>query len=172
MTSKYQQAKPLITSEWLNSDKPLTFEDFRGRVTLVTIFQVLCPSCMSHAVPQAKRVRELFAEEDVAVIGLHTVFKQHDKQTPAAVARMAREHDIRFPLGIDKQDAGEHLGETFQAYELKGTPTQLLLDRDGNLRKNKFGFDSDLQVGAEIMALLRDRETGLQYTQDPHQSTS
>jgi thiol-disulfide isomerase/thioredoxin len=165
MTSKYQLAKPLITSEWLNTDKPLTFEDFRGRVTLVTIFQFLCPSCMSHAVPQAKRVRELFAEEDVVVIGLHTVFKQHDKQTPDAVARMVRENDIRFPVAIDKQDAGAHLGETFQTYELRGTPTQLLLDRDGNLRKNKFGFDSDLQLGAEIMALLRDRETGLQYTQ-------
>ncbi len=165
MTSKYKPAHPLITSEWLNSDKPLSFEDFRGRVTLVTIFQFLCPSCVSHAIPQAKRVRELFAQEDVVVIGLHTVFKLHDQQTPSAVARMVKEHDINFPVGIDKQETGERLGETFQSYELQGTPTQLLLDRDGNLRKNKFGFDSDLQLGAEIMALLRDRETGLQYTQ-------
>ncbi|UTW56134.1 redoxin family protein [Kordiimonas sp. SCSIO 12610] len=165
MSDKYKLAKPLITSEWINTDQPLSFEDFRGRVTLLTIFQFLCPSCMSHAVPQAKRVRELFAEADVAVIGLHTVFKQHDQQTPADVKRMMREHDIRFPVAIDKQDAGERLGETFQSYELRGTPTQILLDRDGNLRKNKFGFDSDLQVGAEIMSLLRDRETGLKYTQ-------
>jgi thiol-disulfide isomerase/thioredoxin len=164
MSDKYKLAKPLITSQWFNSDKPLSFEDFRGRVILVTIFQFLCPSCVSHAIPQAKRVRELFAEEDVVVIGLHSVFKQHDDQTPDDVQRMIRQHDVRFPVGIDKQDNGARLGETYQSYELRGTPTQLLLDRDGNLRKNKFGFDQDLQLGAEIMSLLRDKETGLQYT--------
>jgi thiol-disulfide isomerase/thioredoxin len=164
MANQFKLAKPMITSQWFNSDKPLTFEDFRGRVTLVTIFQFLCPSCVSHAIPQAKRVRDLFAEEDVVVIGLHSVFKQHEAQAPDAVERMIRQHDIRFPIAIDKQEGGARLGETYQSYELRGTPTQLLLDRDGNLRKNKFGFDPDLQLGAEIMSLLRDRETGLEYT--------
>jgi peroxiredoxin len=167
MSDKYQLAKPLLTSQWFNTDKPLGFEDFRGRVTVVCVFQVLCPSCVSHAIPQAKRVRELFAEEDVAVIGLHTIFKRHDEQPPEVIERFIKEQNITFPVALDEHQDGERLGETMKSHEFRGTPTMLLLDRDGNLRKKGFGSDGDMQLGAEIMALLRDRETGLQYT-DPN----
>ena len=36
---------------------------------------MLCPACVSHGLPQAARLRETFAPEDLAVIGLHTVFE-------------------------------------------------------------------------------------------------
>jgi len=40
------------------------------------------------------------------------------------------------------------------AYRMQGTPTLLLIDRSGQLRRQVFGYLPDLQLGAEIMQLL------------------
>ena len=40
------------------------------------------------------------------------------------------------------------------AYEMNGTPTLLLFDRDGNLRLNRFGHIEDLALGAVLGQLL------------------
>lgn len=42
------------------------------------------------------------------------------------------------------------------AYALEGTPTLLLIDREGRLRARHFGQVSDLALGAEIMMLMRE----------------
>ena len=59
---------------WLNTRVPLELSQLRGRVVLLHAFQMLCPACVSHAVPQAERVHREYAEHGVSVIGLHTVF--------------------------------------------------------------------------------------------------
>ena len=43
------------------------------------------------------------------------------------------------------------------AYALQGTPTLILVDRRGFLRKQKFGQESDMELGAGIMALILDQ---------------
>ncbi|MDE0459736.1 MAG: TlpA family protein disulfide reductase, partial [Chromatiales bacterium] len=45
--------------------------------------------------------------------------------------------------------------KTMARYGMKGTPTLILVDRRGRLRKQKFGFEEDLVLGAEIMSLIR-----------------
>ena len=40
------------------------------------------------------------------------------------------------------------------AYNMQGTPTLLLLDRKGKIRKQYFGREQDIVIGAEIMALV------------------
>ena len=42
------------------------------------------------------------------------------------------------------------------SYAMRGTPTQILVDGLGRLRKQKFGWEDDLVLGAEIMSLVRD----------------
>ena len=42
------------------------------------------------------------------------------------------------------------------AYQMQGTPTQILIDQRGQLRKQKFGLVEDLLLGAEIMSILRE----------------
>ncbi len=43
-------------------------------------------------------------------------------------------------------------------YNTQGAPNQLLIDREGRLRKHKFGLEQDLALSAEIMALIQERE--------------
>ena len=59
---------------WFNTDRPLSLSLLRGKVVVAHAFQMLCPGCVSHAVPQAEKVHQMFPREDVAVVGLHTVF--------------------------------------------------------------------------------------------------
>jgi hypothetical protein len=39
------------------------------------------------------------------------------------------------------------------AYEMQGTPTLLLFDREGRLRRHYFGKPDDIMLAAEIMAM-------------------
>lgn len=140
---------------WLNVPSPITLESLRGRVVLATAFQMLCPGCVSHGLPQAIRAREVFSETDLAVIGLHTVFEHHEAQgTPAALAAFLHEYRIGFPVGIDAQDPAGRIPQTMRAYSMQGTPTTLLIDRRGYLRLHEFGHLDDMRLGAAIATLV------------------
>jgi len=144
------------TTRWFNAPAPLALADLRGRVVVVCAFQMLCPGCVSQGLPQAQRVAQTFRPEDVAVIGLHTVFEHHAAMTPTSLEAFLHEYRITFPVGVDEPD-GDGLPKTMRAYDMQGTPTTLLIDREGRLRRHAFGHLSDLQLGAEIMALIGER---------------
>lgn len=146
-------------SRWFNSEAPLSLDGLRGKVVMVSAFQMLCPGCASEGLPQAKRVRQAFSKGDLAVVGLHTVFEHHAAMTPASLEAFLHEYRITFPVGVDQADSSSPIPLTMQAYAMRGTPTTLLFDRSGRLRRNVFGHIPDLRLGAEIMALVG--ETGL-----------
>jgi hypothetical protein len=144
------------TREWFNAARGMQLADLRGRVVALHAFQMLCPGCVQHGLPQAQRVHAAFAPEDVAVIGLHTVFEHHAAMTPTALAAFLHEWRIRFPVGVDapSETAGDPLPQTMRRYALQGTPSLLLIDRAGNLRAQVFGAADDLLVGAAIATLV------------------
>jgi thiol-disulfide isomerase/thioredoxin len=150
-------APELEVSQWLNApaqQPPPSLEALRGKVVLVHAFQMLCPGCVMHAVPQAKRVHEALRREDFAVLGLHSVFEHHETMTPAALAVFASEFRLRFPIGVDRPQPGSALPATMAAYGMQGTPTTLLVDRQGRLRLHEFGAIDDLALGLHIGLLL------------------
>lgn len=149
------------TKEWFNSSAPLSLAALRGRIVFVTAFQMLCPSCVSHGLPQALRVREAFRQEDLAVIGLHTVFEHHAAMTPISLEAFLQEYRIGFPVGVDEPDGFGGIPHTMRAYAMRGTPTTLLIDREGQLRTHAFGHLPDLRLGAEIAALISEHSLGL-----------
>lgn len=141
-------------AHWLNAPAPVSQDTLRGKVILAVAFQMLCPGCVSQGLPQAQRARAAFAPENLAVIGLHTVFEHHEAQgTPAALAAFLHEYRIAFPVGIDAQ-SDERVPQTMRAYQMQGTPTTLLIDRSGMLRMQTFGHLDDMRLGAAIQALI------------------
>lgn len=144
------------TTEWLNTPSPLTLAALRGRIVMLTAFQMLCPGCVADGLPQAQRVAATFKSSDVAVIGLHSVFEHHDAMGPNALRAFLHEYNIHFPVGIDAPN-GIGLPQTMRTYGFQGTPTTLLFDREGQLRRHVFGHISDLHLGAELMALICER---------------
>jgi thiol-disulfide isomerase/thioredoxin len=151
--SDFPLALPLQTSRWFNAS-PLQLSDLRGRVVVLEVFQMLCPGCVSHALPQALEIAQTFARDDVAVIGLHSVFEHHAAMTATSLEAFLHEYRIGFPVGVDAEVAGSPIPATMQAYAMQGTPTTILIDRAGRLRLQHFGRLRDLAIGAHIAALV------------------
>ena len=110
-----------------------------------------------------------FNPAEVAVIGLHSVFEHHAVMTPAALQVFMAEYKWPFPVGIDTPD-GDGPPKTMTAYQMQGTPTLLLFDRAGRLRRHYFGRPDDMQLAAEIMAMAiedanspRDQAAGIEH---------
>ena len=150
----FQTAPELQTSQWFNTKAAITLASLRGRVVLIEAFQMLCPGCVSHGLPQATRVYESFPQDQIQVLGLHTVFEHHEANSAAALKAFLHEYRIRFPVAIDQASNGAPTPLTMTSYRMRGTPSLILIDRTGNLRYQHFGSVPDLQLGAEIMALL------------------
>ncbi len=156
MTLRLDIAPEIRARAWLNTPQPLTLAALRGRVVALHAFQMLCPGCVSHGIPQAVAIQRSFAAADVCVIGLHSVFEHHDVMGESALRAFVHEYRLTFPIAIDEPAAEAAVPLTMQAYGLQGTPSLVLIDRSGRVRLNHFGRIEDLQLGALIGRLLAD----------------
>jgi hypothetical protein len=154
--NEYPAAPELQVQRWFNTSTALTLAALRGKVVVIEAFQMLCPGCVSHGLPQASAIAETFTADQVAVLGLHSVFEHHDAMQPHALEAFLHEYRIQFPVAVDLPAAtgAGPIPQTMQAYALRGTPSLLLIDRAGRLRANYFGSISDMQVAAAIAALV------------------
>lgn len=143
--------------EWLNTNSPLDPAELLGRVVMIEAFQMLCPGCVSHGLPQAQRVHTMFSSDDVVVIGLHSVFEHHQAQGQTEVlSAFLHEYRFSFPIAIDMPSTTSSIPETMSRFNLRGTPSLLLFDRQGQLRLNHFGTVDDLTLGVSIATLLHE----------------
>lgn len=149
----------LQISEWVNSEL-LDLAQLRGKVVALHAFQMLCPTCISHGLPQAERLHRLFRQDGLVVIGLHTVFEHHAVMNADALRAFVHEYRWSFPIGIDRPQASESIPVTMQAYGLQGTPSLVLLDREGRVRLHHFGHIEDLVLGRVVGALLGEIQLG------------
>jgi peroxiredoxin len=160
MTAEHQSAPEWIIQQWVNAETPLSLTALRGRVVVAGAFQMLCPGCVSELIPQLRQVHALFKGAELSVLGLHTVFEHHDAMGPVSLKAFLHENRISFPVAIDQPQMPKNpMPKTMELYHMQGTPTMLLIDRAGNLRRQAFGHITDLQLGAEIMALLNEGKT-------------
>jgi hypothetical protein len=155
MTTAPPIAPELQVVGWFNVEAPPTIASLRGRVVLLHAFQMLCPGCISHGLPQAQRVHRLFQADQVAVVGLHTVFEHHAVMGADALEVFIEEYGWSFPIGVDAPaDDGGPVPLTMRALGLRGTPSLVLLDREGRIRYEQFGALDDLALGALVGQLV------------------
>mgnify|MGYP003393521525 CR=1 FL=1 len=151
-------APELDVAVWLNTPAPLSLAGLRGRVVVLHAFQMLCPGCVLHGIPQAERIHKLFAADDVQVIGLHTVFEHHEAMREASLRAFLHEFRVSFPVGIDRHAQPDGMPLTMARYAMRGTPTLILIDRIGRMRAHEFGQVDDMAVGARIAQLVAERD--------------
>jgi peroxiredoxin len=146
-------APELVVSRWFNTAAPLTLAGLRGRPVLIHAFQMLCPACVAHGTPQAEKAHRMFRETDLQVIGLHTVFEHHAAMTPTALEAFIHEYGLTMPVGVDEAGDGA-IPVTMGRYGMRGTPTAILIGRDGTIRHHGFGKEDDMVLGVRIAQVL------------------
>ena len=204
-----QKAPNLGISEWVQG-AATNLDQEKDKIVLVEVFQVNCPGCFMHAIPEAINIYNKYKDEGVRVFGIATAFEDFDKNTLDNLKMLAETGEvigetknalsmygqlqegnklpfkIPFPLAMDKltkvngeisQDqimkfiyaqlpqfdsqpedykeqiiqrvkdhfaAKEYSAETFEKYALQGTPSAILIDRNGVLRDVSFGQSGHL----------------------------
>lgn len=151
------QTPELAVSEWFNTLEPITLAGLRGRPVFLHAFQALCPGCVSDAVPQLHKLEQVFGTTDLAIVGIHTVFEHHAAMTPVTLKAFLHEYRIKSPVGVDLADESSNIPVTMQRFTLRGTPSSVLIGRDGKIINQTFGVEADMVLGARIAMALSER---------------
>jgi peroxiredoxin len=148
-------APELAVSRWFNAARPLSLAGLRGKTVVLHAFQMLCPGCVMHALPQTERLHRLFMNHPgVAVIGLHTVFEHHAAMTPVSLEAFIHEYRLSFPIGVDQASDNEAIPETMRRFGMRGTPTTIIIDPAGRIVEHAFGQEEDLALGVLLGSLI------------------
>jgi thiol-disulfide isomerase/thioredoxin len=157
--STFEPAPAWQVSQWFNCQQAIDLDQLKGKVVLLHAFQLLCPGCVSHGVPQAERVHRMLAGDDLIVVGLHTVFEHHAAMTPVVLEAFLHEYKISHPIGVDVHKTGSAIPLTMLRYGLRGTPSMVVIDRTGRIRLNEFGKVEDLLLGSVLGKLISETKS-------------
>ncbi len=156
-TENKDLAPSLEVETWLNTEKDIALADLKGKVVIIEAFQMLCPACVNHSLPQAQKLHDAFrGRDEVQVLGLHTVFEHHDAMQRKSLQVFLYEFRYDFPVAIDKHEDGSDTPETMKKYNLRGTPSLILIGKDGKVSEVLFGAVSDLVLGIKVGKLLEE----------------
>ena len=144
----------LSVSQWFNTDGVVTLEQLKGRVVVVGAFQMLCPGCVTHSIPQLKKLHELSKNLPLTVIGLHTVFEHHQAMQPHALEAFIHEYRLSFPIGVAAYEANSQMPKTMADWHMRGTPSTFVFSANGDLCLHQFGHVDDLPLGIFVGQLL------------------
>jgi hypothetical protein len=100
-----QKAPNFGVSEWVQG-APTNFDQEKDHVVLLEVFQVNCPGCFMHAIPEAIEIYNKYKDEGVRVLGLATAFEDFDKNNLENLKMLAK--------------TGEVVGETKGAFSMSG----------------------------------------------------
>lgn len=136
----------------------------KGKVILVEVFQVNCPGCFIYGLPKAISFHGKF--KNLKILGLATAFEDFEINNLENLKKIIKRgevvgetqkvlggigllvndklsYKIPFPVAMDHV-RGE-VPKTFTEYRLMGTPSTILIDKKGILRKTIFGQDDRLE---------------------------
>jgi len=161
MKSERPAAPELQVSRWFNARGSVSLAGLRGKIVVLHAFQMLCPGCVAHSIPQAKKLHEFArGSDEVQVIGIHTVFEHHEAMTPVSLEAFLHEYRIAFPVAVDQPGDNHPLPKTMAAYGMRGTPTTIVIDRAGRIARHSFGAEDDLAFGLFLGGLAGERDAG------------
>lgn len=113
-------------TQWLNTEKPITLESRRGKVTLVHFWTFACYNCKNN-LPAVKRLTEKFKKDGLVTIGVHTPEIEIEKDFKK-VTEQTKKLGIEYPVLFD----GEL--ENWKNWKLDCWPTLFVIDKKGRFR--------------------------------------
>ena len=107
---------------WLNTDRPLSHQQLRGRFQLLDFWTFCCANCL-HVIEELRPLEEKYADI-LTVVGVHSPKFQHERDF-AAVAAAVQRYDVRHPVLSDPELT------LWRQYAVRAWPTLVLIDPEG-----------------------------------------
>lgn len=132
---------------WLNS-APLSAEQLRGKVVLVTFWTYSCINCI-RTFPYVRAWAEKYRDQGLVVIGVHTPEFAFEKK-PENVRKAVAHFGIGFPVAVDSDYA------IWRAFRNNYWPARYIVDARGQVRYHHLGEGDYEKTGKVIEQLLGD----------------
>jgi len=116
--------------DWLNTPRPLSLADLRGKVVLLDFWTYGCINCI-HVIPDLKRLEAEFSEE-LVVIGVHSAKFDNEGDTDN-LRRIVVRYGLEHPVVNDADFA------VWRRYEVRAWPTVVLIDPAGKVVSSRAG---------------------------------
>ncbi len=110
--------------EWLNTERPLTLAELRGKAVLLDFWTYGCINCQ-HIIPDLKALEEEFADS-LVVIGVHSAKFAAEGETES-IRQVILRYGIEHPVVNDAEFA------TWNLWGAQAWPTLVLIDPAGNI---------------------------------------
>ena len=110
--------------DWLNSKKPLTKQDLKGKIVILDFWTYCCINCM-HILPELKILEKQYPNE-LVVIGVHSAKFDTEKDTDNILNAMRR-HEIEH---LVVNDADHKIWDNLG---VSSWPTLMLIDPEGKV---------------------------------------
>ncbi|MBP9686814.1 MAG: cytochrome c biogenesis protein DipZ [Candidatus Doudnabacteria bacterium] len=131
---------------WLNTEKPVSIADLKGKVVLVDFWTYSCINCV-RTLPYITQWYDTYKDKGLVVIGVHTPEFAFEKNTDN-VRRALAQHGITYPVALDNSYG------TWQAYQNQYWPAKYLVDQSGNIVYTHFGEGAYTETENKIRGLL------------------
>ncbi len=115
---------------WMNTARPLSLEDLRGKVVLLDFWTYCCINCM-HILPDLKYLEEKYADQ-LVVIGVHSAKFDNEKDSDAIRQAMMR-YEIHHPVVNDNEML------IWRKFGVRAWPTVALIDPQGRFCGSQSG---------------------------------
>ncbi len=133
-------------TNWLNTDKPLTLQDLKGKVVLIDFWTYSCINCI-RTLPYVTKWYDTYKDQGFVVIGVHTPEFAFEKETDN-VAKAIKQFGIHYPVAQDNNYG------TWTAYNNHYWPAHYLLNKDGAIVETHFGEGNYDKTEEAIQQLL------------------
>lgn len=111
-----------VGMQWLNTSKPLTKEDLKGKFVILDFWTYCCINCI-HILPELKKLEKAYPNE-LVVIGVHSAKFEAEKKTKNIEEAILR-YEIEHPVIND----AEH--RVWDMFGVQSWPTVLMIDPEG-----------------------------------------
>jgi len=111
-------------AEWLNTGRPLTMRDLRGKVVLLDFWTFCCINCM-HILADLKKLEHKYAGE-LVVVGVHSA-KFSAERVTENVRQAVLRYQIEHPVVNDPQMW------MWRQYGVRAWPSVVLIDPEGKV---------------------------------------
>ncbi|MCC5620439.1 thioredoxin-like domain-containing protein [Nostoc sp. CHAB 5715] len=107
---------------WLNTEKPLSLKQFKGRVVILDFWTYCCINCL-HILPNLKYLEQKY-KDSLTVIGVHSAKFDNEKETENIRQAILR-YDIEHPVLVDNNF------RVWEEYAVRAWPTLIIIDPEG-----------------------------------------
>ncbi|ARV61632.1 hypothetical protein BZZ01_26130 [Nostocales cyanobacterium HT-58-2] len=107
---------------WLNTEKPLSLQQLKGRVVILDFWTYCCINCL-HILPTLKYLEQKY-KDSLTVIGVHSAKFDNEKETENIRQAILR-YDIEHPVLVDSGF------QVWQQYAVRAWPTLMVIDPEG-----------------------------------------